>query len=112
MVGERKEWRLQDGILKSVKENGQEVFRLQFNWEFKTGRARGLSQKPYQYRRRQCRPYLTKSNDGVKEDNVYEMDCILARWGKNRFFLKWTDGSSLWKPRANLDKEDVQNFDV
>ncbi|KAH8653611.1 hypothetical protein BX600DRAFT_83044 [Xylariales sp. PMI_506] len=63
---ERKEWRLDDTILKSTKENGQDVFQLQFTWDLEmkhTGNPSMGSQcgrrgqrKPTPKRRRYRRP--------------------------------------------------------
>jgi hypothetical protein len=45
--------------------------------------------------------------------DIYQVECLLARWGKNSFFLRWeVDGSNGWEPRKNiLDKKLLRNFE-
>ncbi|CVL08763.1 uncharacterized protein FMAN_06804 [Fusarium mangiferae] len=46
------------------------------------------------------------------QEQTYSVDCLLGRWGKDLFYLKWLDGSYGWEPRENiLDEELVQDFE-
>ncbi|OAQ65030.1 hypothetical protein VFPPC_06208 [Pochonia chlamydosporia 170] len=51
------------------------------------------------------------SPDYSDDDDIYKVE-LLARWGKNIFFLRWDiDGSTSWEPRRNIpDKEMLYNF--
>lgn len=46
------------------------------------------------------------------QQEAYSVDCLLGRWGKDLFFLRWLDGSYGWEPRENiLDEELVRQFE-
>ncbi|KAI6082452.1 hypothetical protein F4821DRAFT_247161 [Hypoxylon rubiginosum] len=47
-------------------------------------------------------------------DPSYAIDCILERWGRDLFLIKWwDDGSYWWVPRENiLDEELLQKFEA
>lgn len=45
--------------------------------------------------------------------DVYQVECLLARWGKNTFFLRWCDGTTGWEPKRNiLDKQMLDEFEA
>lgn len=44
--------------------------------------------------------------------DIYQVECILARWGKNTFLLKWSDGTTGWEPRRHvLDRQMIRDFE-
>jgi hypothetical protein len=46
-----------------------------------------------------------------EENDVFEVDCLLARWGKNIFLLRWADGTYSWEYRRNIGKQLVCDFE-
>ncbi|KZL81211.1 hypothetical protein CI238_13164 [Colletotrichum incanum] len=52
------------------------------------------------------------SSDGPQEEETFAVDCILGRWRKKLFFLRWLDGTYGWEPRENiLDDNLIKNFE-
>ncbi|KAF5529560.1 chromo domain-containing protein, partial [Fusarium mexicanum] len=50
--------------------------------------------------------------EDISQEEAYSVDCLLGRWGKDLFYLKWLDGSYGWEPRENiLDDELLRQFE-
>ncbi|KAI3319585.1 hypothetical protein HD806DRAFT_538937 [Xylariaceae sp. AK1471] len=50
--------------------------------------------------------------DSMDVDKHYVVDCILERWNKNLFLLRWLeDGSSWWVQRKDINDDLVQSFE-
>ncbi|KAI0388173.1 hypothetical protein F5Y17DRAFT_453928 [Xylariaceae sp. FL0594] len=48
----------------------------------------------------------------MEVDDHHEVDCILERWNKNLFLLRWRqDGSCWWVRRRDINAELIQNFE-
>lgn len=48
----------------------------------------------------------------VLDSDIYEVDCLLARWGRSSFLLKWADGTISWVERKDiLDKQMIRDFE-
>ncbi|KAH6881106.1 hypothetical protein B0T10DRAFT_531651 [Thelonectria olida] len=57
-------------------------------------------------------PILTAKFLSTNEGE-YLIDCLLGRWGKDLFFLRWQDGSYGWEPRDNiLDDDLIEKFET
>jgi hypothetical protein len=63
-----------------------------------------------------CSPYTTDSDitinvpddtEGSPEPPNYPVDCILKKWKKNDFLIRWLDGSCSWVVRADILDEDL-----
>ncbi|EGU76075.1 hypothetical protein FOXB_13413 [Fusarium oxysporum f. sp. conglutinans Fo5176] len=51
-------------------------------------------------------------DDEGNEEETYQVECLLGRWGRDLFYLRWLDGSYSWEPRENiLDEELLQEFE-
>ncbi|KAH8891472.1 hypothetical protein GQ53DRAFT_147693 [Thozetella sp. PMI_491] len=50
------------------------------------------------------------SGGSLVADPVYPIDCILDKWGRDLFFLRWKDGSHSWVLRKDLNEDDVARF--
>jgi hypothetical protein len=52
-----------------------------------------------------------QAHEPVHEDE-YLVGCLLGRWGKNLFYLRWLDGTYGWEPRKNiLDCDLLRRFE-
>ncbi|KAI1181652.1 hypothetical protein F5B17DRAFT_444851 [Nemania serpens] len=50
--------------------------------------------------------------DSMDVDKYHEVDCILERWNKNLFLLRWLeDGSCWWVQRKDINADLVQSFE-
>ncbi|KAI3331203.1 hypothetical protein F4824DRAFT_504220 [Ustulina deusta] len=50
--------------------------------------------------------------DSMDVDKHHEVDCILERWNKNLFLLRWLeDGSCWWVQRKDINADLVQSFE-
>ncbi|EXA32207.1 hypothetical protein FOVG_16578 [Fusarium oxysporum f. sp. pisi HDV247] len=57
-------------------------------------------------------PILTAEFLSTNEGE-YLIGCLLGRWGKDLFFLRWQDGSYGWEPRHNiLDDDLIEKFET
>lgn len=133
------EWLLSDAVLKCVQENGTATFQLQFasvvtpcmahlaQDQLNDGRPTRQGSESHGSREDD---YVTLKEDSqsrvdhhrkpkqsalpVKADStgIYQIECILERWGKNLIFLQWSDGTAGWEPRRNvLDKHLLGDFE-
>jgi hypothetical protein len=93
-----------------------------------TGKAFLIQQTYWQEEARMCKDNSVKARRKVAEETgvqkhgsphrlendteVYGVECLLERRGKNDFFLEWADGSTGWEPRENiLDMEMIEMFE-
>jgi hypothetical protein len=45
------------------------------------------------------------------QNDVYPVDCLVDKWGKNWFCVKWFDGTYTWEPRENIqDKKLIEEL--
>jgi hypothetical protein len=50
--------------------------------------------------------------DYMDVDKHHEVDCILKRWSKTLFFLRWSeDGSCWWVYRKDINSDLIRNFE-
>ncbi|KJZ71100.1 hypothetical protein HIM_09519 [Hirsutella minnesotensis 3608] len=123
------EWPLSDAVLKCVRDNGMATFQLQFTWTTASCIEHVSQHKPSRLPKvDHQRPAIPEQRteiiggsseepiqrDGTDDDSdVYTAECILARWGKHTFFLRWSDGTTGWEPRRNiLDKQMLREFEA
>ncbi|XEV04772.1 hypothetical protein FSHL1_010059 [Fusarium sambucinum] len=45
--------------------------------------------------------------EDISQEEAYSVDCLLGRWGKDLFYLRWLDGSHGWEPRENILDDDL-----
>jgi hypothetical protein len=50
---------------------------------------------------------ITLYQQDLLGEEAYSVDCLLGRWGKDLFYLRWLDGSYGWEPRENILDEDL-----
>lgn len=136
-----KEWLLSDAVLKCIRDNGRMTLQVQFTYapspcgvhtEQPQQKIHSQPRDKDQPQKRAVKPKsrvmlddsgaLTSKqsvpgppaspNDADDNADIYQME-LLARWGKNIFFLRWhIDGSTGWEPWKNiLDKEMLRNFE-
>lgn len=116
------EWPFSDAVLKCVRDSGTATFQLQFTWA-----TSYLAHDSFNVDRRRLavpgerievsvedtleEPIQRDDTDG--NANVYQVDCLLARWGKRAFFLRWSNGTTRWEPKKKiLDKQMLDEFEA
>lgn len=140
-IASYEEWLLSDAVLKCIRDNGRMTFQVQFthapspcgvHTEQPQQMIHSQPKDKDQPQKRAVKPKsrvllddsraLTSKqrvpgppaspSDSDDNADIYQME-LLARWGKNIFFLRWDiDGSTGWEPRKNiLDKEMLRNFE-
>lgn len=133
-IASYEEWLLTDTVLKCIRDNGTMTFQMQFTHTPSpcgihtthpqipkdTDQSRSRAVKPRNRgflnensctSRQDVQTHQASPNDAGDSD-IYKAE-LLARWGKNMFFLRWDiDGSTGWEPRRNiLDKKMLHNFE-
>ncbi|KEY74534.1 hypothetical protein S7711_11538 [Stachybotrys chartarum IBT 7711] len=133
-IASYEEWPLSDAVLKCVRSDGMATFQLQFTWatscmahgsqDQAAAKHRQLSNKDQRQRLSTQEERSGMLSEGSSEQagspatpddgaDIYQVECILARWGKNLFFLRWSDGTTGWEPRRNiLDKQLLGSFEM
>ena len=123
-----KEWPLPDAVLECVRDNGTATFQLQFTWATAC-EAHGTQDQPVtkchlssrlaareEQSEKQTESILgqpSQPDDPNHDPDVYEAECLLARWRKHTFLVKWSDGTTTWEPRMNiLDKRMLDGFEA
>ncbi len=46
---------------------------------------------------------LAESQYCPVDNEAYPVDCLLDKWGRDWFFVKWLDGTCSWEPRENIE---------
>ncbi|KAK9444895.1 chromo (CHRromatin organization MOdifier) domain-containing protein [Metarhizium brunneum] len=138
-IASYEEWLLSDAVLKCIHDNGTMTFQMQFTHTLspcgmRTGHLpKTTNESPKYTDQPQCHAgkpkdggllnmnSLTSDKGGTThqaspnnsdDPDIYKAE-LLARWGKNIFFLRWDiDGSTGWEPRRNiLDKKMLHSFE-
>ncbi|PHH86043.1 hypothetical protein CDD83_10835 [Cordyceps sp. RAO-2017] len=117
------EWPLSDAVLKCARDNGTATFQLQFTWAASC-MAHATQHEPRKIPKVDGRALTIQGKrsgvfmEGSSEDpsrqvtDVYQMDCLLARW-RHIFFLRWSDGTTGWEPKRNiLDRQMLEEFEA
>ncbi|OAQ58054.1 chromo (CHRromatin organization MOdifier) domain-containing protein [Pochonia chlamydosporia 170] len=138
-IANYEEWFLSDAMLKCIRDNGTMTFQMQFTHtpspcgihakhpqKTTNESPKGMHQPQSHAIKPKDRRLLDENSLTPKQDvlthqaspnesddtDIYKAE-LLARRGKNIFFLRWDiDGSTGWEPRRNiLDKKMLQNFE-
>ncbi|KHN97410.1 uncharacterized protein MAM_04425 [Metarhizium album ARSEF 1941] len=138
-IASYEEWLLSDAVLKCIRDNGTMTFQMQFTHTLspcgmRTGHPpKTTNESPKYTDQPQCHAgkpkdrgllnmnSLTSDKGGTThqaspndsdDTDIYKAE-LLARWGKNIFFLRWDiDGSTGWEPRRNtLDQKMLHSFE-
>ncbi|KAH7016333.1 uncharacterized protein B0I36DRAFT_45343 [Microdochium trichocladiopsis] len=49
--------------------------------------------------------------DDEEDDQEYEVDCILEKYGRNKFLVKWMEGKPSWTTRDKIHEKLTDDFD-
>lgn len=131
IIASYQEWPLPDATLKCVQENNMAIFQLHFTWPTTCPKHNPQDQPATKHLRprrtaRGVRPLarekmqetffessLEQPGHPDDESGIYQVKQLLARWGKNLFFLRWSDDTTGWEPGRNiLDKDMLREFEL
>ncbi|QLI66495.1 uncharacterized protein G6M90_00g030600 [Metarhizium brunneum] len=128
-------WPLGNPVLKCTKQNGTVMFQLQFTsdtlWNTLAAQNDPIpkdGQAPNKVEDRRLRARKEQSNQQHAENiaqqsiqaaypsvcpDIYRMDCLLARWRRHTFLVKWSDATTTWEPRGHIiDKGLLNRFEA
>ncbi|KID61767.1 uncharacterized protein G6M90_00g113560 [Metarhizium brunneum] len=129
-VASHEAWPLGQPVLRCTRENGTAMFQLQFTsdilWNTLVSQndpAPKGHQTPNKLQNRRPKTAKEKSNqctaNTARESihaaypsvcpDLYRMDCLLARWRRHTFLVKWADATTTWEPRKHIIDEGMLN---
>ncbi|KIE00690.1 hypothetical protein MAJ_03465, partial [Metarhizium majus ARSEF 297] len=129
-VASHEAWPLGQPVLSCTRENGTAVFQLQFTsdilWNTLVAQndpAPKGHQTPNKLQDRRPKTGKEKSNQCTANTaqesiqaaypsvcpDLYRMDCLLARWRRHTFLVKWSDATTTWEPRKHIIDQGMLN---
>ena len=124
-------WSLGNPVLKCIKENGTVIFQLQFTsdalWNTLAAQndpVPNSDQAPNEVEDLRLRAQSNQHTENIAQQSIqaaypsvcpdiYRMDCLLARWRRHTFLVKWSDATTTWEPRGHIiDKELLDRFEA
>ncbi|KID82003.1 Chromo domain-like protein [Metarhizium guizhouense ARSEF 977] len=129
-VASHEAWPLGQPVLRCTRENGTAVLQLQFTsdilWNTLVSQndpAPKGHQTPNKLQNRRPKTAKEKSNqctaNTARESihaaypsvcpDLYRMDCLLARWRRHTFLVKWADATTTWEPRKHIIDQGMLN---
>ncbi|KAF5136459.1 hypothetical protein E5D57_000221 [Metarhizium anisopliae] len=117
-VASHEAWPLGQPVLRCTRENGSAMFQLHFTSDIlwntllaQNDPAPEGHQTPNKLEDR--RPKAGKVKYPSVCRDVYRVDCLLARWRRHTFLVKWTDATTTWEPRKHImDQGMLNNFEA
>ncbi|KAF5131358.1 hypothetical protein E5D57_007713 [Metarhizium anisopliae] len=113
-VASHEAWPLGQPVLRCTRENGTAMFQLHFTsdilWNTLVAQndpAPKGHQTPNKLEDR--RPKAGKVKYPSVCGDVYRVDCLLARWRRHTFLVKWSDATTTWEPRKHIMDEGMLN---
>ncbi|KID81630.1 Ankyrin repeat protein [Metarhizium guizhouense ARSEF 977] len=113
-VASHEAWPLGQPVLRCTRENGTAMFQLHFTsdilWNTLVAQndpAPKGHQTPNKLEDR--RPKAGKVKYPSVCRDVYRVDCLLARWRRHTFLVKWSDATTTWEPRKHIMDEGMLN---
>ncbi|KAF5133806.1 hypothetical protein E5D57_004433 [Metarhizium anisopliae] len=113
-VASHEAWPLGQPVLWCTRENGTAMFQLHFTsdilWNTLVAQndpAPKGHQTPNKLEDR--RPKAGKVKYPSVCRDVYRVDCLLARWRRHTFLVKWSDATTTWEPRKHIMDEGMLN---
>ncbi|KAK8924448.1 hypothetical protein VCV18_004870 [Metarhizium anisopliae] len=113
-VASHEAWPLGQPVLRCTRENGTAMFQLHFTsdilWNTLVAQndpAPKGHQTPKKLEDR--RPKAGKVKYPSVCRDVYRVDCLLARWRRHTFLVKWSDATTTWEPRKHIMDEGMLN---